>query len=110
MTGETIISIAYGLNVLPKDDPHISTSEKALRPISAAAVPGTFLVDTLPWLKYVPEWLPYAGFKRKAREWRQMVMAMRDKPFAEGKQKFVSTTMLYQSTHLHRYFHLTGAR
>ena len=90
MAGETILSITYGIDVLPKDDPYISLAEKAIHPMLVAAVPGTFLVDALPWLKYVPEWMPFAGFKRKAKEWRKLAMDMLEIPYKVGKQKIVS--------------------
>lgn len=81
MAGQTIISIAYGIDVLPKDDPYIDTAESAGHRLSSAAVSGAFLVDTLPILKHVPEWMPFAGFKRKAREWRVLAEAMCNAPF-----------------------------
>ncbi|KAJ1301280.1 hypothetical protein OPQ81_003685 [Rhizoctonia solani] len=30
-----------------------------------------FLVNLIPWLQYVPEWLPGTGWKRVARDWRR---------------------------------------
>ena len=93
MAGETIISIAYGLDVLPKDDPYVTTAEKGVHPLIVAGVPGAFLVDTFPWLKYVPDWMPFAGFKRKANEWRKLALAMIEKPFEAGKRKLVSVTV-----------------
>ena len=34
------------------------------------AKPGAFLVDIIPWLKYVPAWVPGADFQRKGKDWR----------------------------------------
>jgi len=51
MAGETIMSVAYGLQTLPENDVYIMTAEKAVHPLSVAAVPGTFLVDVLPFFK-----------------------------------------------------------
>ncbi|EKM82076.1 hypothetical protein AGABI1DRAFT_105435 [Agaricus bisporus var. burnettii JB137-S8] len=102
LAGETIISIAYGLDIKPKDDPYIQTAERGVHPVAAAAVPGAFLVDMLPILKYVPEWMPGAGFQKKAREWGKLALMMVDLPFeaakkliAEGKAKpsFTSYSM-----------------
>ncbi|KAF8240485.1 cytochrome P450 [Tricholoma matsutake] len=90
MAGETIISIAYGLDVLPKDDPYVAAAEQGTHPLFVAAVPGTFLVDTFPWLKYVPDWMPLAGFKRKAKEWRKLALTMIEMPFEAGKRKLES--------------------
>jgi len=87
MAGETIISVTYGIDVLPKNDPYIATAENAIQPLFVAAIPGTFLVDTFPWLKYVPDWMPFAGFKRKAKEWRKLAMAMVENPYKAGKEK-----------------------
>ncbi|KAG5650135.1 hypothetical protein H0H81_000558 [Sphagnurus paluster] len=81
MAGETIISVAYGLRVQDKDDPYIIAAERGVAPLLVAAVPGTFLVDALPILKYVPDWMPFAGFKRKAKEWRRWAMVMVNMPF-----------------------------
>ncbi|KAJ7181220.1 hypothetical protein C8R46DRAFT_1211478 [Mycena filopes] len=42
---------------------------------------GTFLVDSFPFLKYVPAFMPGAGFKTKARAWRKVVSSMPDVPY-----------------------------
>jgi hypothetical protein len=39
---------------------------------SQATQPGRFLVDVFPWLRFVPEWFPGAGWRKTAREWRQV--------------------------------------
>ncbi|KAF9459105.1 cytochrome P450 [Collybia nuda] len=90
LAGETIISVAYGLDVLPKDDPYITTAEKGVHPLVVAAVPGSFLVDLIPALKYVPDWLPFAGFKRKAKEWRELGRMMVDVPYEAAKRNIKS--------------------
>ena len=58
-------------------------------PCVPALIPGTFLVDVIPALKYVPEWLPGARFKRMAKEWRCLALAMRDIPYENAKQEIV---------------------
>ncbi|CAA7261126.1 unnamed protein product [Cyclocybe aegerita] len=80
MAGETIMSITYGINALPKNDPYIETAERSLRTLDAV-VPGAFLVDSFPWLKYIPKFLPGAGFKRKAREWHKLTRMMVENPY-----------------------------
>ncbi|KAF9457683.1 cytochrome P450 [Collybia nuda] len=89
MAGGTIISIAYGIEVLPENDPYIEGAESAIKPLVTAGVPGTFLVDAFPFLKYVPDWFPFAGFKRKAKEWRELSQAMVEVPFKVAKQKIM---------------------
>ncbi|KAJ6533290.1 cytochrome P450 [Mycena vulgaris] len=92
MAGEIIMSVAYGITVLPKDDPYVTLAEHALHSLVFAIVPGRFLVDSLPILKYVPEWFPGASFRRKAKVWRELSQSMVDKPFAEAKCNIASST------------------
>ncbi|KAJ7777076.1 cytochrome P450 [Mycena metata] len=86
MAGKIIMHVAYGIDVEEKDDLYINLAEKAVHGLVIASVPGRFLVDTFPILKHVPEWFPGAGFRRKAKEWRNLARSMRDKPFAEAKR------------------------
>ncbi|EJD33031.1 hypothetical protein AURDEDRAFT_27789, partial [Auricularia subglabra TFB-10046 SS5] len=37
-------------------------------------------------VKYVPAWFPGAGFKRQAREWKEVADAMLNDPFAVTKK------------------------
>ncbi|KAJ7437926.1 cytochrome P450 [Mycena galericulata] len=87
MTGEIIISAAYGIDVLPSKDPYINLAREALHAFSTANIPGRYLVDTFPILKHVPRWFPGAGFKRQAEEWRKLSLAMLEVPFAETKRR-----------------------
>ncbi|KAJ7167243.1 cytochrome P450 [Mycena crocata] len=78
MAGEFIMSAAYGIDVLPSNDPYIKLAHDAIHTFSVANVPGKYLVNTFPVLKYVPKWFPGAGFKRQAE------------PFAETKHQMES--------------------
>lgn len=50
MAGEIIMSVAYGINVLPSDDPYITLAHKAVHTFSIASVPGLYLVVSLTYL------------------------------------------------------------
>jgi hypothetical protein len=88
------MSVAYGIKVSENDDPYISNAEEALHGLSQAGIPGQFMVDLLPILKYVPSWMPGAGFKRKAAYWRRANVDMAEKPFNYVKEALVSSTGL----------------
>lgn len=90
MAAETIMSVVYGIEVLPEDDPYVRLAELAVQPLIVASTPGAFLVDTFPILKAVPDWMPFAGFKRKAKAWRKLARAMVDVPFEAAKRNIVS--------------------
>ncbi|TFK33964.1 cytochrome P450 [Crucibulum laeve] len=89
--GEFSISVAYGLDVKPKNDPYIELTEDGNRTMLFAALPGKFLVNTIPILKYVPEWMPGAGFKRQAKEWRKHARKMLDAPYEAAKRNLRNT-------------------
>ncbi|KAG6883974.1 hypothetical protein C0993_002332 [Termitomyces sp. T159_Od127] len=86
MAGETIIGWTYGLEIQPKNDYYVETAARAVRPLFEAAIPGAFLVDSVPILKQVPDWMPFAGFKRKARKWRKLALDMVNIPYEAAKR------------------------
>ena len=45
-------------------------------------------------MKYVPEWVPGAGFKRKARLWAQKIKECCDVLFDKAVESFVRTTIV----------------
>ncbi|KAJ2934996.1 hypothetical protein H1R20_g2118, partial [Candolleomyces eurysporus] len=87
MAGDTILSIAYGLEIQQENDPHLKRSEAVVHALTTAAVPGAFLVDALPILRYVPAWFPGASFQQKAREWREAIRQTLEIPYAEAKKE-----------------------
>ncbi|KAJ2918114.1 hypothetical protein MD484_g2319, partial [Candolleomyces efflorescens] len=83
--GAITISIAYGLDIKPLNDPYIEIAEQALQGLAAGAAP-TWLVDSLPVLKYVPPWFPGASFRRKAEEWRVWATKLVEVPFFDAQK------------------------
>ena len=67
--------------------------------------PGNFwLVDVLPILRYIPAWVPGAGFQRVAREGRELLETMRSRvmtwsleQYKEGKTSASFFTRLMDS-------------
>ncbi|KAJ7510665.1 cytochrome P450, partial [Mycena galericulata] len=92
MAGQVILSTAYGIQVQPEDDPHIDISEKALHAMACTGNKGAYLVDSLPLLKYVPDFFPGAGFKREARGWYKYVSTMPEVPYAFVKRSLADGT------------------
>ena len=89
----TILSVTYDITVKDSDDPYITTAEIALDGFAEAGIPGSFVVDYLPFLKYIPSWMPGAGFKRKAAHWARANEEMCEKPFLHVKDQLVSWTI-----------------
>ncbi|KAJ7804522.1 cytochrome P450 [Mycena olivaceomarginata] len=86
MIGGLIMSIAYGIDVLPMNDPYLELLQESMHGLAEARVPGKYLVDAIPILKYIPTWFPGAGFKRAAKEWGEMTRQSVRVPFAEAKR------------------------
>ncbi|KAF9562064.1 cytochrome P450 [Agrocybe pediades] len=84
----TIMDVTYGIKVKDFDDPYIIRAERSLEGLAAAGVPGSFLVDFVPALKYVPSWFPGASFKRKAAVWRRYNGEVAGIPFQYVEDKY----------------------
>ncbi|KLO06514.1 CyP450 monooxygenase [Schizopora paradoxa] len=89
----TIMLTTYGHEVLQTNDPFISLAEEGVIYAGESAVPGRFLVDIIPWLKYVPSWFPGAEFKKIARRGRKLSHDMRYVPYEDSKEKILKGEM-----------------
>ncbi|KIJ46265.1 hypothetical protein M422DRAFT_165543 [Sphaerobolus stellatus SS14] len=83
--GAVIMEVTYGIHVKEEDDPYLMAAEVSLKAFGEAGVPGTFLVDIFPWMKYIPHWVPGAVFKQKGREWAKSISDMKELPFQTTK-------------------------
>ena len=90
MMGATILETTYGIKARPTDDPYIKTAEDAAASAALAIVPGAFMVDIFPFLRYVPAWMPGAGFKVQARAWKKDTDTLFNAPFRAVKAAMVS--------------------
>ncbi|SJL18710.1 related to cytochrome P450 CYP2 subfamily [Armillaria ostoyae] len=79
--GSVIMKTVYGYDVDPKGDRFVELVDRAQESVLAVGNVGTFLVDYIPSLKYLPRWMPGAKFLRLARAWRKDVEEMAEEPF-----------------------------
>ncbi|KAF9447962.1 cytochrome P450 [Macrolepiota fuliginosa MF-IS2] len=63
-------SLTYGLPTRRHKDPLVLFAEDVFAGTNVAGAPGKYLVNIIPALKYIPDWMPGANFKRVARELR----------------------------------------
>ncbi|KAI1360360.1 cytochrome protein [Xylaria arbuscula] len=98
-----ILKLVYGYTVEPhKPDPLVHLVDQAMEQFSSAVDPGTWLVDSIPALKYVPEWMVGGRWKKTARAWAATLKETAEKPLqfarqqtASGNQKRSFTTDFY---------------
>jgi len=82
---------------LPVDTPdnlYITQAEHTMDMITQATVPGAFLVDLLPLLKYIPSWFPLASFQKFAEEGRRSILSMISRPYLHVKHQIAEGTAM----------------
>ncbi|KAG8684080.1 hypothetical protein FRC08_013914 [Ceratobasidium sp. 394] len=92
MAGSMAIRIGYGHTVRDSSDEFIRSAEEYMIAIGEATVPGRWLVETIPLLRFIPSWMPGAGFKRQAEAWGRMTTKYRQGPFDVVVKKLVEGT------------------
>ncbi|KAF9225799.1 cytochrome P450 [Gyrodon lividus] len=93
MAGAIILVISHGYEVQDEDDPYLATAEDALSYFSRTTSAEPFLVDILPFLRYLPSWFPGASF-HKIKEGRRALKEMTDKPYETVKAQVAEGTAL----------------
>ncbi|KAL1943795.1 hypothetical protein VTO73DRAFT_3613 [Trametes versicolor] len=83
MFGATVMRVAYGIEVADSgDNEYITMAEEGLAAFNRMLVPGKYLVELLPALRFLPKWLPGVCFKRDAAEARVVAHRLRDTAWA----------------------------
>ena len=83
-----IIKVVHGFDVQEDDDPNIARMEHVLESLDALT-PGRFLVDFIPALRFIPEWIPGAGFQRTLARWRTQAAETRHVMYTRTKEGLV---------------------
>ncbi|KZS89228.1 cytochrome P450 [Sistotremastrum niveocremeum HHB9708] len=87
LVGTVILDITYGYQVKGDRDELVVMADKNVREFGEAIAVGDFLVDTIPILKYLPDWFPLAGFKRQAAIWRANLLETVERPYIDVKEQ-----------------------
>lgn len=76
-----MLQMLYGYTPSPhQPDSLVRLINKVMAEFSEAVVVGAWLVDLIPWLRYVPDWVPGTAFKRIARQWKKDCDEVMDVP------------------------------
>ncbi|KAI9432056.1 cytochrome P450 [Lactarius indigo] len=90
MAGQVILSITYGIDVLPENDPYIADAERLSQSVAIGTSREATLLDTIPWLIKMPSCFPGARFKRYAQEWYPIVAGAVMTPYDKVKRELAS--------------------
>ncbi|CAE6446769.1 unnamed protein product [Rhizoctonia solani] len=77
----------YGYELKALDDPFHIDNMTLHNNLAKSLVLSKFLVNFFPWLQYIPEWIPGAGWKKKVREWREQKNRTMDGIYNWAKQR-----------------------
>ncbi|KAI5116720.1 hypothetical protein M0805_000829 [Coniferiporia weirii] len=94
--GEVIMMAAYGYKVLDGKDPYIDLGERGLK--AATEAEGFAVINMLPWLRHLPEWVPGTGFHKIIREGYKLTQAMLYAPYEMTKNSILDGTALPSMT------------
>ncbi|KAF7293082.1 Cytochrome P450 [Mycena indigotica] len=89
-TGRIIMSVTYGISPQLAEEDYIRHAEDTLMLLTETLVPGAYLVDAIPSLKYLPEHLPFKTFHDKAREGRAMSEKLVFPPYHQVKKEMAA--------------------
>ena len=112
MAGQTIIKIAYGIDVQQKDDPYVDAAEDVLKAVAFGSTGRAGLVDTFPMRAFfnlvylllvilfltgrtvhlvalLPAWFPGNSFKKEAKRWDGAAPRMIEGPYHIAKEATV---------------------
>ncbi|KAJ7080195.1 cytochrome P450 monooxygenase [Mycena belliarum] len=88
-----LMEVAYAAPMTPATAALVGMADDVIAAWSKVAVPGAYLVDAMPILRFIPEWLlPGGGFRRDAREARRKAETARDAPFRQVEREVAAGT------------------
>ena len=99
--GAVILKVTYGYTTENKGrDPFVDLASKTMAQFAEATVPGKWVVDVLPFLRHLPDWVPGTGFKATARRMALQLKQCVDQPYAfvkhQMREKKHTTSFLSQ--------------
>ncbi|KZP00871.1 cytochrome P450 [Calocera viscosa TUFC12733] len=79
--GAFIMLTTYGTVPGKERDALIEQAKHVVEHFSVAATPGNWIVDFVPFLKYLPAWVPGCGFNATGKAWRAELEHLVNSPF-----------------------------
>ncbi|KAI0639039.1 cytochrome P450 [Trametes polyzona] len=92
VTAGIAMQISHGYEIGGGRDPYLQKANEFVENFAAASLPGQWLVDWLPFLAWLPSFLPGMGFKRKARQWNAHYTALSEEGHQMVKQEIAQGT------------------
>ena len=88
----------YGHDVSSSaDDKYVELAEQSMGWLSDVLLPGAAIVNAIPALQYLPDWLPGTEFKQLALGVAELTQQLQDAPIDWVKKEIVRLLYLNQS-------------
>ncbi|KAI0340922.1 cytochrome P450 [Trametopsis cervina] len=81
-----ILDVVYGMTVTSMDDSYLKLATQAMDVLAESRMFGAWWVEFMPFLKYVPGWVPGSSAVKYGERWRSTVMAAAHKAFDEVRE------------------------
>lgn len=88
-----LLKVVYDIDVSPEDDAYVVALEHAIEGPGQGLVLGKFLVEFLPFLRYIPTWFPGASSQRLFKRWQADNERMKNMPYERTKLDMVSSRL-----------------
>jgi hypothetical protein len=76
-----IVHVVYGFKIEDMNDDYVKAAIEAMDVFSESRTPGRFWVDSMPWLRHIPSWVPGTAAVQFGEYWRPKVEKMINVPF-----------------------------
>ncbi|EKM58533.1 uncharacterized protein PHACADRAFT_252949 [Phanerochaete carnosa HHB-10118-sp] len=78
--GAIILGITFGMEIQDHNNLYVLLAEKAINRLLVAATPGSYMVDSIPLMRYIPSWAPGGQFKHEAADLNEHLTLMFEQP------------------------------
>lgn len=85
-----MVKSGYSIDVKDHTDSYIAKMQEVSEGFQETATPGRFLVDLIPAMRYIPRWMPGAGWRKWADYYRNKALQARDEAFDIALKAYVS--------------------
>ncbi len=89
IVGATLLDLTYGARDKQTTERYLRNAQDTANILAQMFLPGALLVQYLPFLHYLPSWLPGSGYKERLESWKETFHTALNVPFDDVKAAMV---------------------
>ncbi|TBU24748.1 cytochrome P450 [Dichomitus squalens] len=90
LSAASILKVVYNIRIEDEKDPLVGMIEAAFEGVNEGVLPGRFLVEFMPFLRYVQPWIPGMQSPKLWEKWQSSARKMANEPYMLTKAQMVS--------------------